>query len=289
MLTRARAVDRVSICASNPRILRRDAGAPRAGVDGPPAPGQPYRGTPMSARPRTTAERWARFQRDQETYRRISLARRTYARFRRDLAVVPARLPASWPGAHGRPDAAPRSRPRSPGQDEQGRAVALLVGAARSRAIGARRQHRHLARGQRAILIPIHLELPGDLAEDAIGTCVVVAGNRIKVDVSTIGLWVRSTEERDVIGRAAALVAGAETMTADARANQETTLIFRRTLAGARRPGEVQVQFARRAADHCQAEPASRVCQLIGAERMLFAEPGASSQTSVPRRNCRGP
>jgi hypothetical protein len=31
----------------------------------------------------------ARFQRDQETYRRISLARRTHARFRRDLAVVP--------------------------------------------------------------------------------------------------------------------------------------------------------------------------------------------------------
>jgi len=43
----------------------------------------------MSARPRTTAERWARFQRDQETYRRISLARRSHARFRRDLAVVP--------------------------------------------------------------------------------------------------------------------------------------------------------------------------------------------------------
>ncbi|HXO43718.1 MAG TPA: hypothetical protein VN999_19880 [Thermoanaerobaculia bacterium] len=43
----------------------------------------------MSDRPRTTAERWARFQRDRETYRRISLARRTYARFRRDLAIVP--------------------------------------------------------------------------------------------------------------------------------------------------------------------------------------------------------
>jgi hypothetical protein len=43
----------------------------------------------MSARPRTTAERWARFQRDQETYRRISLARRSHERFRRDLAVVP--------------------------------------------------------------------------------------------------------------------------------------------------------------------------------------------------------
>jgi hypothetical protein len=43
----------------------------------------------MSDRPRTTAERMARFQRDQETYRRISLARRSHARFRRDLAVVP--------------------------------------------------------------------------------------------------------------------------------------------------------------------------------------------------------
>jgi hypothetical protein len=43
----------------------------------------------MSDRPRTTAERWARFQRDQETYRRISLARRSHPRFRRDLAVVP--------------------------------------------------------------------------------------------------------------------------------------------------------------------------------------------------------
>jgi len=43
----------------------------------------------MSVRPRTTAERWARFQRDQETYRRISLTRRSHERFRRDLAVVP--------------------------------------------------------------------------------------------------------------------------------------------------------------------------------------------------------
>jgi hypothetical protein len=43
----------------------------------------------MSDRPRTTAERMARFQRDQETYRRISLARRSHARFHRDLAVVP--------------------------------------------------------------------------------------------------------------------------------------------------------------------------------------------------------
>jgi len=43
----------------------------------------------MSVRPQTTAERWARYQRDQESYRRISLARRSHARFRRDLAVVP--------------------------------------------------------------------------------------------------------------------------------------------------------------------------------------------------------
>lgn len=43
----------------------------------------------MSVRPRTTAERWARFQRDQETHRRISLARRSHERFRRDLAIVP--------------------------------------------------------------------------------------------------------------------------------------------------------------------------------------------------------
>jgi hypothetical protein len=43
----------------------------------------------MSVRPRTTAERWARFQRDKEAYRRIRLMRRTHARFRRDLAVVP--------------------------------------------------------------------------------------------------------------------------------------------------------------------------------------------------------
>jgi hypothetical protein len=43
----------------------------------------------MSVRPRTTAERLARFQRDQEAYRRISLARRSHERFRRDLAVVP--------------------------------------------------------------------------------------------------------------------------------------------------------------------------------------------------------
>jgi hypothetical protein len=43
----------------------------------------------MSARPRTTAERHARFLRDQEIHRRISLERRMHARFRRDLAVVP--------------------------------------------------------------------------------------------------------------------------------------------------------------------------------------------------------
>jgi len=43
----------------------------------------------VSARPRTTAERFARFLRDQEAYRRISLERRMHARFRRDLAVVP--------------------------------------------------------------------------------------------------------------------------------------------------------------------------------------------------------
>ncbi len=43
----------------------------------------------MSGRPRTTAERFARFLRDQETHRRISLERRVHARFRRDLALVP--------------------------------------------------------------------------------------------------------------------------------------------------------------------------------------------------------
>ncbi|HVT61204.1 MAG TPA: hypothetical protein VHR45_22770 [Thermoanaerobaculia bacterium] len=43
----------------------------------------------MSGRPRTTAERFARLRRDQEAYRRIVLARRSHARFRRDLAVVP--------------------------------------------------------------------------------------------------------------------------------------------------------------------------------------------------------
>jgi hypothetical protein len=43
----------------------------------------------LSARPRTAAERLERLRRDQETYRRISLARRSHARFRRDLAVLP--------------------------------------------------------------------------------------------------------------------------------------------------------------------------------------------------------
>lgn len=40
-------------------------------------------------RPRTAAERLERLRRDQETYRRISLARRSHERFRRDLSVVP--------------------------------------------------------------------------------------------------------------------------------------------------------------------------------------------------------
>ena len=43
----------------------------------------------MSARLRTTEERFARLLRDQESYRRISLERRSHARFHRDLAVVP--------------------------------------------------------------------------------------------------------------------------------------------------------------------------------------------------------
>ena len=37
----------------------------------------------------TTAERWQRHQRDLEAYRRRSLMRRSHARFRRDLDVVP--------------------------------------------------------------------------------------------------------------------------------------------------------------------------------------------------------
>lgn len=43
----------------------------------------------MSGPPRTAAERFERFRRDEEAYRRRSLARRSHARFRRDLAVVP--------------------------------------------------------------------------------------------------------------------------------------------------------------------------------------------------------
>lgn len=43
----------------------------------------------MSARPRTAAERLERLRRDREAHRRISLVRRSHARFRRDLAIVP--------------------------------------------------------------------------------------------------------------------------------------------------------------------------------------------------------
>jgi hypothetical protein len=43
----------------------------------------------VSARPRTAVDRLARLRRDQESYRRISLARRSHSRFRRDLAVLP--------------------------------------------------------------------------------------------------------------------------------------------------------------------------------------------------------
>ena len=43
----------------------------------------------MSGPPRTAAERLERFRRDEEAYRRRSLARRSHPRFRRDLAVVP--------------------------------------------------------------------------------------------------------------------------------------------------------------------------------------------------------
>jgi hypothetical protein len=43
----------------------------------------------VSARPRTAAERLERLRRDGEAHRRISLARRSQARFRRDLAIVP--------------------------------------------------------------------------------------------------------------------------------------------------------------------------------------------------------
>jgi hypothetical protein len=37
----------------------------------------------------TTAERWRRHQRDLEAYRRRSLWRRSHARFRRDLSIIP--------------------------------------------------------------------------------------------------------------------------------------------------------------------------------------------------------
>ena len=43
----------------------------------------------MSDRPRTAAERFERLRKDQEAYRRISLERRSHARFRRDLAILP--------------------------------------------------------------------------------------------------------------------------------------------------------------------------------------------------------
>lgn len=43
----------------------------------------------MSQRFQTTAERWRRYQRDLEAYRRRSLFRRSHARFRRDLEIVP--------------------------------------------------------------------------------------------------------------------------------------------------------------------------------------------------------
>jgi hypothetical protein len=43
----------------------------------------------MSGPPRTASERLERFRRDEEAYRRRSLSRRSHARFRRDLAVVP--------------------------------------------------------------------------------------------------------------------------------------------------------------------------------------------------------
>lgn len=43
----------------------------------------------MSGAPLTTAERWRRYQRDLEAYRRRSLVRRSHSRFRRDLAILP--------------------------------------------------------------------------------------------------------------------------------------------------------------------------------------------------------
>jgi hypothetical protein len=43
----------------------------------------------VSSRPRTAAERLERFRRDQAAYRRLSLLRRSYGRFRRDLGILP--------------------------------------------------------------------------------------------------------------------------------------------------------------------------------------------------------
>jgi hypothetical protein len=43
----------------------------------------------LSRKPRTAAERFEQLKRDQEAYRRISLARRSHARFHRDLRIVP--------------------------------------------------------------------------------------------------------------------------------------------------------------------------------------------------------
>ncbi len=37
----------------------------------------------------TTAERWRRYQRDLQAYRRLSLWRRSHARFHRDVKVLP--------------------------------------------------------------------------------------------------------------------------------------------------------------------------------------------------------
>lgn len=43
----------------------------------------------MSGAPLTTAERWRRYQRDVEAYRRRHLMRRSHPRFRSDLMIVP--------------------------------------------------------------------------------------------------------------------------------------------------------------------------------------------------------
>jgi hypothetical protein len=43
----------------------------------------------VSGIPLSTEERWRRYQRDLEAYRRISLVRRSHARFRDDLNIVP--------------------------------------------------------------------------------------------------------------------------------------------------------------------------------------------------------